>query len=758
MSETLGTDKKTSEASNEQVFRMGAWSAGPGCHGGCGLEFHVKDGRVVKVEGDPQHPWYQGRVCPRALAMTQYIYHPDRLRRPLKRVGERGEGKWQEISWEEAFDLCQTRLREIAEKWGPESVIFAQGTGRDVGGPIVMLAYAYGSPNWTMWGLSGHSCFTPRLAAGYVIQGDFTFPDAAQFFPERYEYPEYVPPKCLVIWGRSIGRGCADHYTADHWLIDRMRQGAKVVVIDPRETWIATRADLFLQIRPGADNALALAFLNVVTTENLIDRDFIDDWCLGYEEMAERVKQFTPEWAEPITWVPAQKIREAARFFALNRPAGIEVGRPVEGAMEGNQACMNIHRLIAITGNLDVPGGNVICRSAYGVATYPFSTEEVVRLYGAELYARLSEKRIGAQEYPLVKNFRAWAQEDVLIKQMETGKPYEIHGLWMQGTNPLANQAQDVRRHYQAALRLDLNVVVDLFMTPTAHLVADLVLPAATVPEKDSIYCIGAPLNTIYKIIDVPECKSDWEINFTLAKRLNPQAVPWESVREMLTDRMKASGYSFEDMIQQVWDFAPKGHECGSHPYRRYADGLLRSDRKPGFRTPTGKVELYCTSYEKWGYDPLPYYREIEPQSEEKTPEILQEYPLLMMTGRRSPVLFHSEHRQIPWLRECDPDPLVEISPQTAAEKGIKTGDWVLIEGTMGSCQRKAKVTPMIHPKTIMVPHAWWLPEEKSDPANPYRVWDLNCNQLIPMGYQDTSGFGGGPLSYMLVRVSKAKD
>jgi len=742
----------------EKIIKMGAWSPGPGCHGGCGVEVHVKDGKVVKVEGDPDHPWYHGRACPRLLAMTQYIYHPDRLRHPLKRVGERGEGKWQQISWDEAFDICEKRLREIAEKWGPESVIFSQGTGRDVGGPLTLLAYAYGSPNWTMWGLSGHSCFTPQLAAGYVMQGDFTFPDAAQFLPDRYDDPEWVPTKCAVVWGSSVSRACVDHYWADHWFIDLMRRGAKIMVIDPRETWMATRADLYLQIRPGTDGALALAMLNVVVNENLIDKAFVDKWCYGYEKMAERVKQFTPEWAEPITWIPREKIIQAARMYAENKPAGIEIGRPVEGNPEGNQVIMNIHRLIAITGNLDVPGGSAICRSAYGVTTYPYSTEEVIQLYGADLHWKLSQKRIGADRYPLVKNFRAWAQEDTIIEQMETGKPYSIHGLWIQANNPLANQAQDVRRHYEAAKKLDFNVVVDLFMTPTAQLIADIILPAASFPEKDSIYCIGGPLNIIHKVVEVPECKSDWEINFTLAKRINPQSVPWNSVREMLTERMKPSGYTFEQMVDKVWDLAPKGHLCGSHPYRRYEQGTLRPDKKPGFRTPTGKVELYCTSYDKWSYDPLPYYKGLEPQSEEKTPEIFKEYPLIMMTGRRSPVLFHSEHRQIPWLRECDPDPLVEISPQTAKEKGIENGDWVWIEGTMGKIKRKAKVTPMIHPKTIMVTHAWWLPETEGKGPNSYRVWDLNCNQLIPMGYNDTSGFGGGPLSYMLVKVSRAKD
>ena len=154
----------------------------------------------------------------------------------------------------------------------------------------------------------------------------------------------------------------------------------------------------------------------------------------------------------------------------------------------------------------------------------------------------------------------------------------------------------------------------------------------------------------------------------------------------------------------------------------------------------------------------MPYYRDLEPESEELTPEVFKSYPLMMMTGRRSPVLFHSEHRQIPWLRECDPDPLVEISPQTAEQKGINNGDWVLIEGTMGSFKRKAKVTPMIHPRTMHGPASLVAAGREGGENNPYRVWDLNCNQLVPMGYNDSSGFGGGPLSYMLCRVSKAVD
>jgi len=402
----------------------------------------------------------------------------------------------------------------------------------------------------------------------------------------------------------------------------------------------------------------------------------------------------------------------------------------VEGSPEGTQVIMNIHRLIDITGNLDVPGGNAICRSAYAVTTYPYSTGEVIQLYGEELHWNLSKKRIGTDKYPLVKNFRAWAQEDSIIEQMETGKPYPIHGLWVQANNFLANQAQDTKRHYEACRKLDFNVVVDVFMTPTAQLLADIVLPAGSFPEKDSLYCIGGPLNIIRKVIDVPECKSDWEINFTLAKRLNPGAVPWNNVKEMLTDRMKPSGYTFETLSEKVWDLAPKGHHCGSTPYRRYEKGLLRPDKKPGFRTPTGKVELYSTVFEELGYDPLPCYEE-PPESPVRTPELFEEYPLILSAGSKFMPMFHSEHRQLGiGMREKHPDPLVHIHPETASQLGISQGDWVYVETKRGRIRQRANVTESISQGMADAESSWWFPEKPGELPTLFGALESNTNML----------------------------
>ena len=743
---------------NVQVFKMGGWSPGPGCHGACGVEVYIKDGKFLKIEGDEDHPFLQGRLCPRMLALRQYIEHPDRLRHPLKRVGERGEGKWQRISWDEALDTCEQRMREIRDKYGAESMIFGQGTGRDSGGPIIFLAYAYGSPNWTLFGLSGIACFTPRLASMFQVHGDPTFPDAAQFFPQRYNDPEWVAPKVMISWARNLaGSQCTDHYFSGHFVVDMMKRGTKLIVVDPVNSWEASRAELWLRIRPGADGALALGMLNVIINEGLYDKEFVEKWAFGFDKLKERVQEYPLDLVEKITWVPKEKIAKAARMYATAKPAAIRFGQPLDSNAEAVATVHGLACLWTITGNLDVPGGNVITRPPYGVTIYPYSTEEVIQLYGKEFVDKMNEKRIGTDRYPLVKNFRSWALSDMVLEQMETGKPYPIKGIWLQTNNFVAGTAQDPRRHYEAVRKLDFNVVVDTFMTPTAQAIADIVLPAAALSEKDSVYSTGVPCNGIYKVATVDECRPDWEINFELAKRLTPTAVPWNNVRELLTHRLQITGNTFEELCQKSYVLAPKGHPSGTVPYRRHETGLLRADKKPGFRTSTGKVELYCTNFEKYGLDPLPFHAEpIE--SPISTPEIYEKYPLILMTGRRVGVMFHSEHRQIPWLREINPDPTIEIHPDTAKKYGIEDGNWVLIEGTYGKAKRKAKLTPIIHPQIVQAQHGWWLPETEGAGPNFYHIWDINVNQLIPMGHPSKSGFGGAFTKTMLCRISKVKE
>jgi anaerobic selenocysteine-containing dehydrogenase len=745
-------EKSLNSKGNVEVYRTTVWSAGAGCHGGCGQKLYVKDGKLVKVEGDESHPWNQGRACPRVLALKQYMYHPDRIIYPLKRRGKRGEGRFERISWDEAFDTIEAKLKEIREKHGAESVLFCQGTGRDIGGPISFLAYNYGSPNWSQLGLSGQSCYTPRLVAMKSTMGDFAVLDCSQFLEKRYDDAEYEVPKVIVVWGQNPPPTCPDAFFG-HWILDCRRQGSELIVIDPRITWIASRAKVHLQLRPGTDGALALAMLNVIINEELYDKAFVEKWTFGFDKLKERVQQYPPNKVAGITWVPEKTIVEAARLYATSKPAGIHWGVPIDMCPQGTTVAQAVSHLWTITGNIDVPGGNVIARPSHGITTYPYTTEELWDLYGEDLIKKLREKRIGADKYPMVAEFRSWAHPDTVIEQVLSEDPYPLKAAWIQTTNILGGQAADTRKHYEALKKLDFIVVVDLFHNPTTMALADMVLPAATFAEKNSVRTWWAPLSVIQKAVQVGECKSDWEINFEMAKRLNPKGLKWDNVIDLINDRLSPADKTFQEMIEKgCWEMPPEGHH--SRPYRRHERGLLRQDRKSGFNTGTGKVELWSKDFEKWGLDPLPYYDE-PPQSPVRTPELYREYPLIMISGARSSVYFHAEHRMIPWLREKDPFPDVEIHPETAREYGIEDGEWVYIENRQGRIRRKAKITPIVHPKMITVPHGWWLPELKGSEPELFGLWEYQVNQLVPSGQHSDSGFGGGQYKTTLVRLAK---
>jgi anaerobic selenocysteine-containing dehydrogenase len=729
------------------------WSAGPGCHGNCGQKLYIQDGKLIRIEGDEDHPWSQGRSCPRVLALTQYMYHPDRITTPLKRVGPRGSGKFEPISWDEVYGICEERMGKIREQYGAESVIFVQGTGRDVGGPISFLAYSFGSPNWCQLGLSGHSCYTPRLVAMKATLGDFCVLDASQFLEKRYDDPEYKFPKVIMVWAQNPPPTCPDAFYG-HWVVDCMKRGgSELISVEPRHNWISSRAKYHLQLRPGTDAALALGMLNVIINEKLYDREFVEKWCVGFEQLKERVQHYPPAEVARITWVPERRIIEAARCFAAAKPAAVQWGVPVDMCPEGPTVAQAITHLWSITGNIDIPGGNVIARPSHGVTTYPYTTEELVYLYGQELVDKLNAKRIGADRYPMVKGFRGWAHPDVAIDQIFSGAPYPIKAAWVQTANVIGGQAARMKFHYEAMQKLDFIAIVDLFHNPTTMALADVILPAATFAEKDSFRSWWAPLALIQKAVQVGECKSDWEINLEMARRFNPDVrSKFNSVRDLINKRLEFADLSWDKLkAKGGWEMPSDGP---FKPYRRHERGLLRRDGQPGFSTPSGKIELASSMYKEWGLDPLPWYKEPA-QSPVSTPELYKKYPLIMIAGTRSSVFFHAEHRMIPWLREKCPEPLVDIHPDTAREMGIYDGEWVYIENDLGRVKRKAHLTVTVHPKMINTMHGWWMPEQPGPEPSLFGVWDYQINQIVPGPQASDAGFGGGQYKTTLVRLVK---
>ena len=801
-----------------RIVRTTSWSAGPGCHGTCGVLAHIKNGKLVKIEGDPEHPWNQGRICARCLAMTQYVYHPDRLTRPLKRVGERGEGKWQAISWDEAYDLIEEKMGGIREKYGPESVVFSMGTGRDIGPWICMLAYAFGSPN-VMFAMSGNACYSPRIAAVETVLGDYCVPDASQWLPERYDDPRYEVPETIVIWGYNIPNTCPDNIFG-HWFVDLMKRGSKIICIDPRLSWFASRANKWLRLRAGTDGALAMGFTHVILNEDLYDHKFVEKWTnapflirsdtkkllrgndlddngakedfvawdaeggqpaiwdstsakyvsdgikpalrgkyevalAGGEKVAcktvwdaftERVGEYPVERVAEITGVSGEDITEAARLFARSKPAAIHWGLPIDSTPGITPTAQAITNLWCLTGNLDVPGGNVIARHAYDAVAYALpGAEGVIKLASKEI----DEKRIGADRYGPFKKFIWRAQTDSTLDQIFSEDPYPIKGLWMQTGNLIAGIGFEPKKWREAFKKLDFIAAVNLFMTPTTQY-ADVVLPAASFLEKEGVRSWWVPLQTINKALSVDGCRSDVEINFELAKRFDPN-FRWSTVHELFDDIIKPSGMTFEQLQEKGWALPPEGHP--SAPYLRHEKGLLRKDGKPGFQTNSGKVELYASLREEWELDPMAHYEE-PPFTPVSRPDLAKEYPLILSTGRRSVAFFNAEHRMIPWLREIDPDPVVEIHPDTAGELAVGNGEWVWVENWLGKQKFKAKVTLVVPPDMVMVPHGWWFPEEPGEEPNLFGAFKSNINQLIPMGSQGKDGLGA-PLKNLLCKVYK---
>jgi anaerobic selenocysteine-containing dehydrogenase len=752
--------------------------------------------------------------------MTQYIYHPDRLTRPLKRVGERGEDSWEEISWEEAFDLIEIEMKNIRRDYGPESVIFAMGTGRDIPPWICMLAYAFGSPN-VMFSLSGLACYSPRLAAVETVQGDYCVLDAGQWLEGRYENPDYEIPECIIVWGYNIPASCPDNIFG-HWIIDLMKRGTKIVAVDPRLSWFASRAHIWLRPRPGTDGALGMGFLNVIINEALFDGAFVEKWTnashlvrcdtgkllresdlvddgsprnfvvwdrerelpviwdsdevdyrmanvkpalegdfeVGLRDdsrvyvktvwniFCEEVNKYPLERVAEITGIKEKEIREAARLYARSKPAAIHWGVPIDMTPAITPTAQAITDMWCITGNLDVPGGNVIARHAFDVVAYALpGSKGVIKLDSEET----DRKRIGAARYGPLKKFIWRAHTDLALDQIFTGEPYPIKGMWIQACNPIGGIGLDPKRWMEAIKKLDFVVAVDLFKTPTTQL-ADLVLPAATFLEKDGIRSWWVPLQTINKAIEVEECKPDIEINFELARRFDPN-FRWETIHDLFDEILKPSGMTFHDLQKRGWILPPEGHP--SAPYRRFEKGLLRKDEKPGFQTPSGKVELYASLREEWGLEPLPHYEE-PPFTPVSQPGLAKSYPLILSTGRRSPVYFHSEHRNIPWLRDIDPDPVIEIHPKTARSLDIGNGEWVWVENWLGRCKFKAKITPVVPTWMVMATHGWWFPEESGAEPSLFDVWKSNINQLIPMGYQGKDGLGA-PIKHMLCKIYRVR-
>ncbi|TES82773.1 MAG: hypothetical protein E3J92_04035 [Dehalococcoidia bacterium] len=628
------------------------------CSSCCGIDAHVEKGRLAKVTPMKEHP--VNRLCVRAQAMPDWLYSPERITHPLKKVN----GEWQETSWDDALGIIADRLGDIKANYGAKALVVHQGepmVGSEMPRIAIRFCSLYGTPNYT----SGASlCFAAKgIGHGLSI--------SRRMFPLS---PSYEGTRCVVVWGRNAQQSKISE-EAD--ILSAQKKGAKLIVVDPRATPLAKRADLHIQIRPGTDCALALGLMHVIITEELYDADFVNKWTFGFDKLKEHVRKYSPEVVVGITGVPADKIRQFARMYATTKPAAITQGVSLDHCINGVQNSRAISILIAITGNLDIVGGN----------TYNSPLPQTSP--GMKGAVSLDDA-IGAQ-YPIFNQFTGQTTAMPVAEAIISGKPYPVKALIVQACNPVLTwpDSQKVRQAFE---QLDLLVVSDLFMTETAKL-ADIFLPATAFLERKVLrdYSTkGLPLITLSnKVVEPPAaCPEDWQLWAELGRKMGyADYFPWQSADEFFAYLLEPSGITVEQLKQNP----------GGIFYRDYAH--RRKYEEAGFDTPSGKIEIFSPTLAAYGYDPLPTFTPMAEPSDD--------YPFTLISGTRTIAYTHSQYRDIKRLKKLTPEPLVEINTESAKELGVAEGEPVIVESAKGSITLKARITTDILPKVLSLQHGW---------------------------------------------------
>jgi anaerobic selenocysteine-containing dehydrogenase len=699
------------------------------CHGGCGTIVRKVDGVITDVVGDPENPINLGKLCAKAgTPSIEMLYHPDRLNYPLMRAGERGEGKWRRVSWDEALDFVANKMNQIKASHGAEAVAFARGVGLNNTHIISRVANLFGTPNVAS---ISYFCYAVRVAVCQVTAtGKFSGkPWDTVAVPDFYS-----KPRCIVEWG-SQKRTSNDHGLIGFGPMTGALEAEPVhILVDPRRSPAAGPTDLWLPLRPGTDAAMALGWINLIIEEELYDKAFVEKYCHGFEELRERAKDYTLDKVGDITWCDPKMIARAARLYATTKPGCIVWGNGTDHIGTNTfQSARAILILMGITGNIDVPGGNVFYPApplAYPDLKEKLAPEQVAKRLGGDKFKALSK--------------HSYAHPPTVFRAILSEQPYPVKAMIVIGSNVVTTYP-NTQTVIAALKKVDLLVVHDIFMTPTAEL-ADLVLPAAGNLERDEprlhLHIKGPQamfMDTVsQKLVSLGERKSDWEFMIELGRKLG-FAEYFPSLQVMADAALKPMGITWDELKTKDYISIPI-------EYRKY--------EKVGFGTPTGKFEIRSTAMEEWGYDPLPSHVE-PPESPVRTPDRYKDYPLILITGAKQPMYFHSQGRQLKSLRKLAPEPLLEIHPETAKELGICAHEYAWVETVRGRLRLKAKLDDRIHPKVVALPHGWWLPER----AGPdHGVLDVCSNVLTDDDPEVCDvAFGSSPLKGLLCRVYHAE-
>lgn len=677
---------------------------GPGC--GCGIYAIVENGKFTRVEGMKESPLSKGRLCPRAHAAPQWVYSPQRLKHPLKRTGKKGEGEFDKITWDDALDIISAKLSAQKEKYGPESLAILSPARRSYSDYLYRFLMVHGSPNY------GHSGIC-------AVQNAFSF---AHTLGALMPFADYANSDLILIWGKQpIYSGSSKGGTIS--IINAKERGAKIFSIKPVMEPDAALADMWVPIRPGTDAALALAMLNYVINNKLYDRDFVSEYCYGFDELERHIRQYTPEWAERIAGFSADRIREIAHEYATTEKAAIDYGNGIEHAPSASDAARSIAILIAITGHFDRPGGNIVPTGSQ------MPRPKSVHL--REKYTQEWVDKLVAPEFP--RQFQPFFEGTSsayyrIFDSILTEEPYPIRTVIAPGTQPTVSN-RGSKRVIEALKKLDFFVVIDVMETAEMKF-ADIVVPVATPYEVDhpfeaSMNWIMAPNRVIEPL---GKYKSIYEFWLDLGSRMGYGEDFWNGdINACMNDQLSPLNKTMEELRKHR-----TGIEYPMNPmeYEKY-DTIFSTLSSRLSRSPflsQGKVALYNTEFEKAGFNPMPVWHE-PPESITGTPELLEDYPLIFSDFHTSRAYSAAWLRNIPCLREIMPYPTLHIHPDTARERGIENEDWVIVESPHGYMKLKAEIMPGIRPDTVMSLHGWWQGcEELGLPSYPLLDGGANTN------------------------------
>jgi anaerobic selenocysteine-containing dehydrogenase len=784
------------------------------CHSKCGVILTVEDGKIVQVEGDPNHPVSEGILCMKAFSAKEINEHPDRLKYPLKRVGERGEGKWERITWEEACDAIVAQIHKTTEEYGSQSIIVAQGTGRMSNHWLDRFNNTFdgGGKVWPT-----HICLLPNLAQTHVTYGRMFHP---------HEACDYRNAGAIVAWGTNPIR--SRQYSGLR-MLDAKRNGAKLIVVDPVFRDIAAKADLWIPIRPGTDGVLAMGISNLIMQNSTYGEELLTKWtnspflinaeqeCMlreidinpnadpdvdhyvvwddntkapavwapekeayltdnvapklddefsikmadgstmvcktAFRTYREYLTQWTPEKVAEICWIPVEKIYKMYDLLVNNGSGKPTLLTAYLGACMMTTNALQSGRAITLCQLLLNPPLDDK-GGIYFNTFWEFMLDDKITAYDT-VEPKL---RLGYDKHPMYTQVYGKANwPGAVWEALKTGEPWPVKMI-ISVANDALGCFEHPQKTYEALTsgNLDMYVVMDYWMTPSAEL-ADIVLPAAHWSERvigdEELYPEPCPAVLSQIAVDPPEeAKDDWYFLREVGKRIKPELWPWESSEDMWLWRLKE--FHHIDPNTTWEEAAEKGYyiEYGGDKRitKQHEKGLVK------FMTPTAKIELYSEQMPVFGYDsPLPSYNEPF-ESPISTPELYKEYPFILTTGGRDYPFYHSAWTNIASQRIIEPWPYVEINDEDARERQISDGEWVYVESERGRIKVKARVTKGILKGVCSLPRQNYKDSCKELNLPGYG-WDkANPNCLIP-SYGADPGFGCAPMRSSLCRILRVE-